>query len=887
MNRPGDWRRALVVWCVSSRLVCVFGLLGLLAGGCSRAEYRRQADQDVKRLVDCASQDPRWPLEDFTISVDPRSRYFDPAPPDCPPMPADDPTSHKLMHCVDCKPGWPCWHRGGTTDQRENPAWEAFLPQDESGQILLDQETAVEVALVHSPDYRQQWENLYLSALDVSFQRFQFDTQFFGGNLTDFAALGPVAGGGASTSDLGTVTNLQMQKLFATGGQLVVDLANSLVWQFAGPDDYAATSLASFALVQPLLRAGGRQVVMEQLTDSERALLANVRQMERFRRGFYVEVITGRNPGLGASRGGISLGAVLTGSGFGASGLLGLLEQQVRIRNERDNVDALRENLDRLRANYDAEQINLFQVDQGWQALLAGQSTLLGLEQNYQNTFDSYKILLGLPPELEATIRDPLLEPFDLIDPALTAARNAVRDAIVDAAEATGNAPTAEQIIAMVREQLATVEEDIERLHQAVPRRSQTLLRLSEREEVRRRNVEKEAFSVEALKQRVDDLQWTFDHETPPDGGELSVKERILIVLATLEQQQAAGAALDGSLKTLKDQLVELSLIQAEARLDSIDLVSVELEAAEALEIARSQRRDWMNARAAVVDQWRQIEVAANALQSDLDLTFSGDLSTTDNNPIRFRGTNGRLRVGLEFDAPLARLAERNAYRETLIQYQQTRRDYYTLEDRIYGSLRELIRGIRLNQLDFEVQREAVRVAIRKADLAQRELNAPLRKGEKKSNTAARDVIDSLNGLLRARNSMLSVWVNYEARRLNLDLDLGTMELDERGIWIDPGSVGLLRPMAPVGPEQIPAPAPLPRTVARRTESAVEPPAIVLPASAEVAVPATDEVPIGVSVEPLKEAPVEILDKPIGQQRSTERPPASAPVYVPEPLATS
>jgi hypothetical protein len=44
--------------------------------------------------------------------------------------------------------------------------------------------------------------------------------------------------------------------------------------------------------------------------------------------------------------------------------------------------------------------------------------------------------------------------------------------------------------------------------------------------------------------------------------------------------------------------------------------------------------------------------------------------------------------------------------------------------------------------------------------------------------------------LLDAQNEFLAIWVNQEALRLNLDLDLGTMQLDGRGIWVDPGAVG-------------------------------------------------------------------------------------------------
>ena len=52
----------------------------------------------------------------------------------------------------------------------------------------------------------------------------------------------------------------------------------------------------------------------------------------------------------------------------------------------------------------------------------------------------------------------------------------------------------------------------------------------------------------------------------------------------------------------------------------------------------------------------------------------------------------------------------------------------------------------------------------------------------------ARDLVQALQGLLSARNDLLNTWVNQQVQRLNLDLDLGTMQLDPTGNWIDPGS---------------------------------------------------------------------------------------------------
>ena len=230
---------------------------------CTRPYYRRQADREVNCIIDNKSMARRARRRvEFRIDVDPRSRMFDPNSPDCPPMPPDDPMSHQLMHCVDCKPGSPCWKHMGKTPYVDNPTWEDYLPRDEDGNVVLDLTGAVQLALLESPEYQQQLETLYLSGLDVTFERFRFDTQFFGGSSIFYTAEGPersgTAGrvepaGGAARRD--PDNRFRVEKLTATGGELVVGFANSLMWQFAGPDNYTSSTLLDFNLVQPLLRA--------------------------------------------------------------------------------------------------------------------------------------------------------------------------------------------------------------------------------------------------------------------------------------------------------------------------------------------------------------------------------------------------------------------------------------------------------------------------------------------------------------------------------------------------------------------------------------------------------------------------------------------------------
>jgi hypothetical protein len=56
--------------------------------------------------------------------------------------------------------------------------------------------------------------------------------------------------------------------------------------------------------------------------------------------------------------------------------------------------------------------------------------------------------------------------------------------------------------------------------------------------------------------------------------------------------------------------------------------------------------------------------------------------------------------------------------------------------------------------------------------------------------TAARDVVQALTDLLQAQNNFMLIFISYEVQRLQLDFALGTMQLDQEGLWIDPGRIG-------------------------------------------------------------------------------------------------
>jgi hypothetical protein len=773
------------------------GLVALLAFlGCSRAYYRTAADREVCQVLQMAAPQVQADLTDYTIQPDPRSRLYDPSDADFPPMPPDDPVAHRLMECVDGKRGSSAWQKYGRVSTVDFGHWQQYLPVDAEGQVILNRDTAIQLALLHSREYQRELEDLYLAALDVIAERFRFDVHFFARTSTRFTSQGRIRGGGRSSSFLEQPTSGEAKWLLATGGQWIVGLANSFMWQFSGPDTNAAWTILDFSFVQPLLRAGGRAVALENLTLAERALLANIRQMEQFRRGFYISIIAGRNPGVGPSPGRFSLGSPAT-TGSGTGGLFRLLEDQVRLRNQRANVAALRESMNRLQAFFEAGLLDTsYQVDLARQRLLAAQSALLADTASYQSRLDAYKITLGLPPDLKMVTRDPLLEQFDLIAPATTQLQEQVTAVLEVLRDPEHHVPAdlgeqLERIRDRCKELLNTIRQDQQQLRAALPERRKNLRRLVRSRILAGQRIEGIG-TVEELEHRVVLLHHDAAHLAEQTGASL-VDLDVLQQRAKEEAQPLARfrPQLAELLTQLSSQLLRLSLVQARARLDTATLVPVDLDPERALEIAREHRLDWMNARMALVDQWRQIELAANRLRSDLDLTFSGDLGTVGDNPVKFRGPNGQLRVGLAWDTPLTRLLERNEYRAALIAYQRARRDYMAFEDRIYQNLRDLLRSIELGQWNFEVRRAAVLVAITRVDVAQLNLERPPKAGTLQLGAnAARDLVEALSDLLTQQNAFLSLWTGYEADRMSLDFELGTMQLDPRGVWIDPGEIG-------------------------------------------------------------------------------------------------
>lgn len=845
MIEPSLWlRRKLLLSLVAGSLI------GSLTG-CHREFYRQQADDEVRAIVEEKSTDPRWAMPGFSIEVNPASRYFDPFDPVKPPLPPDDPESHELMHCVYGKTGWEKWHEYGDRSGLENPRWQQcldqYVPRSASGAYVLRLEDAVRLALLHSPQYQQQLETLYLSALDVSTERFRLQTQFFGSNGTFYNHTGPdpkgngvgtTAGGGAGSyggsprgifgvgpDTLRNTTGLEARRRLATAGELVVGFANSFVWQFAGTDESSAASIASFAFLQPLLRNGGKVIGLERLTLAERVLLGNIRSLFRYRQGFYTLIAIGDNNGVGgpqrrggfqgaglegfsglgssgfAGQGdlsGLGRGANNAGGGGGSSsttgfvgggagtqgGFIGLLQRMQQIRNSQELLKAQGRTRALLEANLAGGLIDIGQVDQFRQSIETETATLLQNRNDLANQLDAFKTgTLGLPPHVPIELNDSLIRQFQFIDPAISNTQDALAKVLSDLGDLDEKPKVAE--LEVMFDRVAAIGRDIKEQIDAVALDLQKIdtldaaVRFKDVAPDDERKTRDEWANLKATHQRL--------IETHADKWKTLGEIRAGITPETTDKSMSQLVTLCVEIDNL---VKELSLVQARSRLEVITVEPLELHPLDALAIARANRVDWMNNRAALVDTWRLIEFNANALESGVDLVFSGDVGTIGNNPVDFRHTTGALRAGLRFDAPFTRLQERNNYRQQLINYQQARRQLIQFEDSVHARLRSLLRQLQQLRLNLEIQRRAMAIAIRRVDLARENLNKPVppaapgAQTQQFGPTAARDLLDALSDLRSVQNNVMSVWLAYYATHMTLIRDLGVMQLDENGLWV-------------------------------------------------------------------------------------------------------
>jgi hypothetical protein len=288
---------------------------------------------------------------------------------------------------------------------KDEPASSTDGKKEGAG-FLINLDQSVELAVFNSREFQDRRESLYLTALPVTLERFNFLPQFFATDRFFREWAGRLSNNGKQNkwefnTSTGPTSGLGFSQLFSTGALLTLQLANRTVINLTGsPRHTISESTLIMDLSQPLLQAGGPAVTLEPLTQSERDLVYELRNFARFHREFYVAIAVGspiRTAGGGIGVAGLDLGV------RGQASFVGYyptIQRLAVLENNRENVESFARLLRFYQAYVVGGSVSSLQVDQIEQQLLDSRAQALQQEVLYQDSLDQFKIQLGVPTNL-------------------------------------------------------------------------------------------------------------------------------------------------------------------------------------------------------------------------------------------------------------------------------------------------------------------------------------------------------------------------------------------------------------------------------------------------------------------------------------------------------
>jgi outer membrane protein TolC len=821
-----------------------FVLLVIVTLGCSRQAYRERTDLDVEGVITQKNTADEWKVENWHVYPDSRARFADPACPDFPSYPPDDYAAY--VHSPNPQrpgEGGSGRHEGDgylrmieawdQANRAEDSAEDAKLSagpalvnslssKEKAFRLRLDQ--AVELAILNSREFQDRREDLYLAALPVTQERFGFAAQAFAAESLIREATGSQRPEGRGNRwRIGT--NAGLSREFATGAQLLVNFANQVVVDITGPKPSVSLTNMSLTFIQPFLRGGGYAVTLEALTQAERTLLYAIRSYARFRKVFYV-VIAGQgdytnNPyglqGLAANLG-RAIGNNLTAP---QAGYLPTILQAATLANQQRNVASLEQFLKLFQNLREGGQTSELQIVRVEQQLLQGRTQVLLSQRQYLDAVDNFKLQLGVPATLPIELDDGPLRPvrkqlqrFEAVYTDITAlqaaaeryeandepalARTRWKSLFADSALTKGTAFSTS--IFKEWNGISSLDDNAleARRKETVERRRKLQDEKAARELANKPEPATEAPGLTAVEDVLNLIRFeqalrsyeSMPWRRQPAESQASVKAG-LFRNALEAGMLVAVRGKNERLAQLREQWPPLPPFTLDGR--EVTEIPID-EAYVALGTqALNNRLDLMNARAQVVDAWRQIAVRANALQGVFDVQYSISSASPSNESelFGFSGSRTRHQVALRFEPPIVRRVERNAYRASLISFQRQRRILMAFEDNIITDGRQDLRQLRQFAETYKIQQRAIEIAYAQVDNARNTFVAPpdpgVGGGGNQASVAAltEQLLNAQGALVQTQNQLFVTWINSQNIRLNLALDLELLPLDSRGLWTD------------------------------------------------------------------------------------------------------
>lgn len=165
--------------------------------------------------------------------------------------------------------------------------------------------------------------------------------------------------------------------LMKGGARIALQLSSDFLRFLTGDPRVNTGSALTASVVQPLLRGAGSKVTLEQLKQSERDVLYQLRDFTNFRKDFAVQI---------------------------ASDYFAVLQARDSVRINYLGYQAFKRAADRDRAFFDEGQRNAEDLGRSEQAELNAENSWINAIRSYRRVLDQFKIDLGLPVDAKVVM---------------------------------------------------------------------------------------------------------------------------------------------------------------------------------------------------------------------------------------------------------------------------------------------------------------------------------------------------------------------------------------------------------------------------------------------------------------------------------------------------
>ena len=230
--------------------------------------------------------------------------------------------------------------------------------------VTLSLARALDVAAENSRDFQRQKESLYLSALNLTSTLNDFRLRF--GGTGDATA----SGTSDTSADVNLTDGLSASASSVVGTQVVTNFVQTFMRSVLNGGQFDGSSILNMTITQPLLRGAGRHIAREPLTQSERNVIYAIRDFERFRSQFAIDLV---------------------------ADYWNVVQQMSDLTNVDANYNSLKLSRLQIEELYNAGRRTIVDLGRAKQSEYSANAQQVSAKNRLQSTLDSFKLTLGLP----------------------------------------------------------------------------------------------------------------------------------------------------------------------------------------------------------------------------------------------------------------------------------------------------------------------------------------------------------------------------------------------------------------------------------------------------------------------------------------------------------